>query len=252
MRAQADRTGLVALVIALVAAVGAVIAVPSLLPTPLRDLVGLGPERLGEPPHPTGSGPYAFLATQPGDRDRPVGYDPCERIPIRVNLAGAPSGSLDLVKQAIGVVEGATGLRFDYQGTSSARPRWHAETVPVILGRPQAAPVLVSWATAEEVGALAGRVAGVGGSVAIADSNGEQRYVTGGITLDADAFAAIDAGGSGKAEELAIVLHEFGHLVGLGHVADDGELMNAENTGQLGFGPGDLVGLAKIGSIDCG
>lgn len=246
-----DRTGLIALLIALVSGVGMVIAVPSLLPTQLRDLVGLGSERLGEAPHPTGDGAYAFLATQTGDDDVPVGYDPCERIPIRVNLDGAPEGSLDLVKQAITVVEAATGLRFDYQGTSTARPRWEAETVPVILGQPKAAPVLVSWASEDEVDALSGRVAGVGGSVAIPDAGGIERYVTGGITLDSDAFADIDASESGADEELAILLHEFGHLVGLDHVDDETELMNAENTGQLGYGPGDLIGLAKIGSIDC-
>lgn len=246
-----DRTGLIALVVALVCGVGMVVAVPSLLPTPLRDLVGLGPERLGQAPRPTGDGQHAFLSTQPGKPDVPIGYNPCERIPIQVNLAGAPEGSLDLVLQAIDVIEGATGLRFDYQGTSEVRPRWEGERVPIIFGRPQASPVLVSWADADEVDALAGRVAGIGGSVAIAEG-GDRRYVTGGITLDSEAFAQIGDSEEGRADQFAIILHEFGHLVGLDHVEDEGELMNAENTGRRDFGPGDLVGLAKIGSIDCG
>lgn len=250
MREQADRTGVIALVIALVAGVGMVIAVPSLLPSSLRDLVGLGPERLGEAPDPSGTGPYEFLATQPGDPDVPVGYNPCERIPIRVNLDGAPAGSLELVQRAMNIVESATGLRFDYQGSTDRRPQWEGETIPVILGQPKASPVLVSWASADEVDVLEGRVAGVGGSVAIADG-GTERYVTGGITLDTDAFAEIDASEGGQDEELAILLHEFGHLVGLDHVDDEGELMNAENVGRLDYGPGDLLGLSKIGKIDC-
>lgn len=252
MREQVDRTGLIALLIAVVAGVGMVVAVPSLLPTPLRDLVGLGPERLGQAPNPTGSGTYAFLATQPSDPDVPVGYDPCKRIPVRVNFDGAPDGSLELVEQAMAVVEEATGLRFDYQGTTDRRPQWEGETIPLIFGQPKASPVLISWATVDEVDVLAGRVAGVGGSVAIPDGGGTNRYVTGGITLDAEAFAEIDASSGGRAEELAILLHEFGHLVGLDHVEDNGELMNAENLGLLGFGPGDLLGLARLGRIDCG
>ena len=246
-----DRTGLVALLIAIVAGAGMVVAVPSLLPDPIRDLVGLGPHRLGEAPEPTGDGRFVFLATQADDPGTPVGYDPCQRIPVRINAEGAPSGSVDLVKQAMAEVEDATGLKFDYLGASDQRPRWKGESVPVILGRPRTTPVLVSWATADEVDELAGNVAGIGGSVSIDDLGGTTYYVTGGITLDADAFAEIHASEDGQAEERAIILHELGHLVGLDHVKDAGELMNAENVGQLDFGPGDRRGLALLGSIDC-
>ncbi|MET3962279.1 hypothetical protein ABIE44_002213 [Marmoricola sp. OAE513] len=246
-----DRTGLIALVVAAVALVGMVAVVPSLLPQRVQDLLGIGPERVALPPTPTGTGPYEFLATQPGDRNTPVGYSPCERIAIRVNPQGAPPKSLALVQQAMEVVEQASGLRFDYQGTTSRRPQWEAETVPVIMGQVRTSPVLVSWADSEEVEALAGDVAGVGGSVSFPDGNGTERYVTGGITLDVDDFADIHDSPAGRREELAILLHEFGHLLGLAHVDDPGELMNEDNVGRLGFGPGDLQGLAKIGGIDC-
>lgn len=246
-----DRTGLVALAIAAVSIIAMVLAVPSLLPRPVRDAIGLGPDRLAPPPRATGTGPFRFLRTQPGRPAEPVGYDPCRRIPIRVNLDGAPKGSLQLVKQAMGIVEDDTGLRFDYQGTTDRRPQWQGETVPVILGRVRTSPVLVSWATSREVDDLAGRVAGLGGSVAVPSSGGTEWYVTGGITLDSEDFAEIDSSIGGRREELAILLHEFGHLVGLDHIKDSHELMNADNVGQLGFGPGDLLGLAKIGSIDC-
>lgn len=251
-RASRDRTGMVALAIALVCIIGMVVAVPSILPPAFRDALGLAPQRVALPPAPSGTGPYAFLQTQPGDPGTPVGYDPCERIPIQVNTDGAPNYSLELVEQAMEVVEQATGLRFDYQGTTDARPRWEDETVPVLMGRPRTSPVLVSWADADEVDALSGDVAGVGGSIAVSSSRGgRMRYVTGGITLDKDDFAAIHASRGGRAEELAIILHEFGHLVGLAHVEAPAELMNAENIGQLSFGPGDLEGLRRIGSIAC-
>ncbi|MCW2752765.1 MAG: matrixin family metalloprotease [Marmoricola sp.] len=246
-----DRTGIVSLVVTIVALIGAVVAVPSLTPTPLRDLVGLGPHRLAPTlnPHPDAS--YAFMAHQAGDPSAPVGYDPCTTIDVQVNLAGAPPDGLSLVRTAIARVEGATGLRFHLAGTTDRRPQWTNEFLPTVLGRVEPSPVLVSWATAGQVHQLAGNVAGIGGSVAVSEGGGTRWYVTGGITLDADYYAELDKSSDGRPEELAILLHEFGHVVGLAHVHDDGELMNADNVGRLSYGPGDLSGLAKIGALAC-
>ncbi|HEX4189811.1 MAG TPA: hypothetical protein VHZ06_02350 [Marmoricola sp.] len=249
-REPRDATGMLALAIALVAIIGLAIAMPSLLPASTRRLVGLGPHRVAPAVPVTTTGPYAFLGHQNGDQDVPVGYDPCSRIALRINPQGAPPDGVALVRTAMAEVERVTGLRFDYQGITHQRPHWSSAYVPTVLGRPQSTPALVSWATAGEVDQLAGNVAGIGGSVAVADGD-RVRYVTGGITLDRDYFTSIDGTEQGRREELAITLHEFGHLVGLAHVHDDAELMNADNVGLLHYGPGDLEGLAKIGAISC-
>ncbi|MCZ4500552.1 MAG: hypothetical protein JWQ74_3107 [Marmoricola sp.] len=246
-----DRTGVIALVVALLAGAGMVYAVPSLVPRPVRDLVGLGPERVAPALAVRSSGSYAFLAHQPGDTDDPVGYDPCSRIPVRVNLAHAPAGGLPLVEQAIARVESVTGLRFDLRGTTDQRPHWDGQYLPVFFGKARTAPALISWADEREVPELAGNVAGIGGSVPISDLGGHRRYATGGVTLDADSYAELEKQPEGRAEELAILLHELGHLVGLAHVHDPAELMNEDNLGNLDFGPGDLEGLAKIGAVAC-
>jgi hypothetical protein len=49
----------------------------------------------------------------------------------------------------------------------------------------------------------------------------------------------------------AVVMHELAHVVGLDHVDDPGELMHDQNVGTLDFGPGDLEGLAALGSGSC-
>ncbi len=250
-RGDRDPVTVVAFLVALAAMVGLVVAVPSTLPGPLRSAIGLGPERIAEAPEVSGAGSFAYLVTQPGDPDQPVGYDPCRRIKLRVNLDKAPPNGLALVEQAMHEIEGLTGLRFEYEGTTTARPRWKSESVPRVLGRPRTTPALVSWATEDEVPELAGDVAGVGGSVAVAGEGGIARYVTGGVTLDAAVFADLDRTDEGREEALAIVLHEFGHLVGLGHVHDENELMNEDNVGRRDFGPGDRIGLAKVGSTSC-
>lgn len=247
-----DRVSVLSALLAAAALVGLVIVSPSVLPRGLRDLVGLGPERVAGERHAVGGGVYTFLEHQPGRPDDPVGYDPCKRIPVRVNLEHAPADGLAVVQEAMHRVEQATGLRFDYQGLTDARPHWDREFVPSIFGQVRADPVLVSWADAEEVPELEGRVAGVGGSVAVPSSTGYLRYVTGGVTLDAAVYRDLDESAEGRERAVLIATHEFGHLVGLGHVEDERELMNSSYVGQTGFGPGDLAGLARVGATPCG
>jgi hypothetical protein len=237
--------------ITVVALAGVVVAEPSVLPASVRHVIGLGPKRLVAAPAATGSGSFAFMASQPGDPSEPVTYDPCRPIDVRVNPAGAPSGGVDLVRAAMADVGRAAGLELRYVGTTKERPSWQTSFVPTFLGRVRTRPVLVTWATAAEVPQLEGNVAGIGGSVPVPGPDGVTWYATGGITLDMDSFAAMETMPNGRALMRAVVLHEFGHVVGLAHVHDAGELMNGDNVGLLDYGPGDLRGLAEVGSGRC-
>ncbi|MFC6152089.1 hypothetical protein [Nocardioides yefusunii] len=186
---------------------------------------------------PTGS--YAFMQTQ--DDGRPVTYPPCEPVRVALNPAGAPADHEELLSTGLRTVSEATGLRFERVGTTTANDiTWRGYGAPP--------PVLVRWADAEEVPELAGDVAGIGGSTATSH-HGLLRYVTGKVVLDRDAYDGPDPLEGNQRQ--AIVDHELAHLVGLAHVEDRGELMNAENTGRTSFGPGDLAGLAQLGRTDC-
>jgi len=221
---------------------------PSTVPLPLRRLVGL--ERpLGHPPTVAGEGSYAYIAHQAGAPNDPVAYDPCDPIHVQLNPAGGPSDALELTQRALDRVGEATGLHFIYDGTTDRRPQWRTPYTPSVLGHDQ--PVLVSFATAAEVPELDGDVAGIGGSVRVRSGSLLMHYVTGGVTLDSDAFADILHRPDGESEAQAIVFHEFGHLVGLAHVDDPDELMYADNVGLTDFGPGDLTGLARLGAGRC-
>ncbi|WP_460795507.1 hypothetical protein [Nocardioides pacificus] len=230
--------------------VGVVLMVhPSNAARTVRSLAGFESERLGTAPDvPTGEGVYKFSLTQRGSDD-PVSYDPCRPIRVVVNPEGAPPGGSALIATAIDHISAATGFRFELEGTTEDR---NFEDREAVLSSSRSDPVLVGWATEEEVPQLAGNVVGVGGSTALGDTPGTMRYVTGMVALDRDAFARLLSQSGGQyAEAQAIVDHEFGHLVGLDHVSDARELMNRDNVGVTSFGPGDREGLARLGSVPC-
>ncbi len=215
--------------------------------TTTRTLIGLS----AQPPYSVplldpGDGSYAFLHQQPGSEE-PVTYDPCKVIRVEINPAGAPDDYREYVDTAIERVSEPSGLRFEVVQETEDRPGRNQRRAS---GSPWE-PVLVSWADEEEVPGLAGDVVGLGGSVVV-ETLGRARYVTGSVTLDAEPFRRVAARLGGGPAAQAIVDHEFGHLVGLDHVQDPGELMSAENTGRTSWGPGDLAGLSRLGRGRCG
>lgn len=190
-----------------------------------------------------GEGPYAFLEEQ--NDGTPVGFSPCVPLRYVVNPDGAPEGWEDDVADAVGEVSARTGLEFDDQGTTGDRDFGSRGRA---AGRTD--PVLIGWADDGEVDALADDVAGIGGPSVV--RFGERLYfVSGSVVLDTDTTDRFDGAPGGREAHVALLLHELGHLVGLDHVDDTGELMHPEATGQTEFGPGDRQGLAELGSIPC-
>lgn len=190
-----------------------------------------------------GEGSYKFTFTQQNGRT-PVGYDPCEPIRIEINPAGAPPQHEVLVTTAMAHVSEASGLRFELVGTTDSR-RFLDNRATWDRG-----PSIIGWSTEDEYDELAGDVAGVGGSTMVEMAN-RRRLTTGGIVLDIEVFEELlDAGLQHEAQ--AIVDHEFGHLVGLDHVDDSGELMYHRNIGRTTWGVGDREALTRLGNIRCG
>lgn len=235
------------LVITLLVVAGLVAFAPGASLDPLRRTLGMGPDRINAAPTiPGAEGQFAFSLTQPDGRS-PVGWDPCRPIRYEVNPAGAPAGWQQLVSTAVRRTSRATGLVFEHVGTTSDRDFFARRDH--LAGDP--APVLVGWGTAEEFEELAGDVAGLGGGIAVQRPGGRRYYATGSVLLDADAFAGLDGGRHDRGVQQAIVDHEFGHLVGLGHVEDPRELMHGEGVAAHRYGPGDLQGLARVGRLPC-
>ncbi|WP_436700062.1 matrixin family metalloprotease [Nocardioides sp. BYT-33-1] len=244
------RSGLV-LLLSAVLFVGVVAIGPGSEMAALRRIIGLDKDPLGEPADVAPGGVHAFLEHQPGQSDVPVTWDPCREIRYEINPEQAPDDAEEtvaFVQEGVAEVAAITGLRFAYEGRTDRRPE--QDERGFVTARPD--PVLVAWATEDEVEELEGAVAGVGGATARSyDGDGWLWFVTGGVTLDADAFDRIEGERDGAAQARAILLHELGHLVGLDHVDSAAELMYADNVGQLDFGQGDLNGLAQLGKGRC-
>lgn len=231
------------MLIALLSVAVALLLNPSPSGERLRALVGLE-ERLADPVTADGDGSHTFLQTQHVG-GAPVGWNPCRPVEYAVNPAGAPDGWQRLVEEAVTEVEAATGLDFRDQGITDDRDFDQRHDG---LGR--ARPVLIGWADEAELPGMAGN-AGLGGSTAVRRA-GRLVYVTGMVALHRGTYEELAGRPDGWASMRAILLHELGHVVGLGHVEDPGELMHAESAGRTDFGPGDLEGLARLGSLPCG
>ncbi len=245
------RSGL-ALLISLIVLGAIILWAPADGPAGLRRALGIGEEPLGDPADVPPGGTYAFLEHQPGALKEPVAWDPCDEIHYEINPDGALEDADDteeFVADAIEVVAHYTGLEFVYDGRTERRPEWDRQFVPS-LGHHE--PVLIAWATESEVPQLEDDVAGIGGAVAVeVQPEGWLRYVTGGVTLDSDAFEEMDPVLGDSEQGRAVLLHELGHLVGLDHVDSTDELMFADNVGKSGFGTGDLNGLVRLGEGRC-
>ena len=199
------------------------------------------PEPLAAPPDVETSGPHEFLREVDGE---PVRYDPCAPIHVVVNPRTAIEGSDEMLTQALDSVSAATGLTFVRDGDTDEVPDARRG---IVAGSQE--PVLIAWSDPEEVEDLEGSVAGIGGSVS---ARGGQWFDTGAVTLDGPQLADVLRQPGGWASARGVVLHELGHLVGLGHVDATEELMQPRGRrGIDDWGPGDREGLAALGGDTC-
>jgi hypothetical protein len=217
-------------------------------PTPGHEESG---RPLGRPPAAPRSTSYAFMLTQPHG-SAPVAYDPCRPIHYVVRPAGAPTNGQALIRAAVARVSSGTALRFVDDGTTDEAPSRGREVYQPDRYGDRWAPVLVAWQSAGENADFAADVTGEAGSVPISQRGTPQVYVTGQVMLDAGKIGHLLERAETRAVALGVVLHEFGHLVGLGHVSDRRQLMYPQaGLAVTGFAAGDRAGLAKLGAGPC-
>jgi hypothetical protein len=231
--------GPVGAVSAVAAAVVLLLVLPGAAGDQLRRTLHLPEMRVLPTVEAPGHGTFAFERLQPGT-DTPVSFSPCAPIHYVINPDGGPSGSVGVIKDAIAEASRRSGFEFAYDGTTSDR-RFQRTSGPVLIG----------FADDDELASMAesGDAVGVGGSSFIDDGVRFRQYRTGMIALKASWFRQQHAYAREDLEK-AVVMHELGHVLGLAHVEDRGELMFPSVT-RTTYGPGDIAGLARLGAVYC-
>jgi hypothetical protein len=189
---------------------------------------------------------FAFLSRTPAGE--PVRWNPCEPIHYVVNVSHAPPGSLADVHEAVRRISDATGIPWIYDGLSDESPsRVRDAFVPARYGE-RWAPVLIGWVDPdssdipfEADGEVASAVASP-----LYPNGAWDLYVSGWVAMNEE--DPNTPGFDDPWDQGPVLLHELGHVVGLGHVDAYGEIMEQAGGGVTDLGEGDREGLRRLGS----
>lgn len=199
--------------------------------------------------------PLATLAVRPGFT--PLGssadhtflgtgrWDPCRVITWAFNPTGMPATGLAEFRHAFALLHAATGFRFRYVGTTNVVPMRDAEDGPY---DPRAL-ITVATAPPSLIRELLGSVIGLGGNLVGAIA-GVPQVLKGSVVLDRNQLNAFRPGFGAGETQGALMLHELGHVMGLGHTDHPQQLMYPQlrDYRAARYGAGDLAGLRAQGA----
>ncbi len=174
-------------------------------------------------------------------------WDSCDGpITWKFNPASAPSGGREQVAGSFDRVHAATGLDFTYAGTTDVPPK---PSDPGASG----ADIVVGWIGGQTFAERHGSAVGVGGAAYWRDQrlfNGTRvnRAFEGGVVLNAGYNDRLGNGFGSGTTWGDVLMHEIGHVVGLGHVGSEKQMMFGRITARAArWGAGDLAGFRKVG-----
>jgi hypothetical protein len=220
-----------------VVATGAPAPAPAPVPVPDEGMPATG-DALGDPDD------YTFITATHAR------WNPCSTISYRVNTAHGPATALQDTEGAVERIEEATGLDLEYVGPTEIIPQDSSAT-----GYPADTQIVIAWAsreqspmiTREDVAGVAGPL-GWGGTVE-ADGTDIVTWRRGTVVLNS-AFNWLPPGFGTGTTVGKLLMHEIGHVVGLGHAAGTSQVMYP--TLMRGYpsawGAGDLSGLWRLGA----
>jgi len=189
-----------------------------------------------QPTSPPSTGSHAFLyATSFGTYAR---WNPCTSVTYELNLAGAPAFARAAVADAMTKVMQATGINMVDLGDTTAG----------LTGTPPAGvDAVIAFSTTQADGtAFGGGTLGQGGGSYSYTGAGLNAKVVSGYVLINRTYSFLDGYmANGLSQTL---LHELGHMMGLGHVNDIAEVMYPYSHTVTGWGPGDREGLWHLGA----
>ena len=199
---------------------------PTVLP-PHVPLTGVG----GPPPTPA----FKFSQVINGTVIR---WNPCAPIHYVVNMGGYSDDFRPVIAEAVERLEAATGLLLIPVGDTAFMPTSTSQSPPASVG----GELVIALGDANQSDLVPGSIVGRAGIFF--------------FTSIVRASVVIDVGDIGSNPPWAslgvgpVLMHELAHAVGLDHVADSTQLMNAvaSSGGPTTYGAGDLTGLWQVGA----
>ena len=211
-------------------------------------LSGQAPTQAGVPVAPSGgSTSYSYMVTNPDGS--PGRFDPCTTVHYVTNLSEAPAGAAQLVTAALSKASAATGLSFVNDGSTTEIPQTDRAAYQPQRYGPRWAPVWIGWSRTSETNVLpGGNVVGEGGNQWVEAPDGTKVFVSGEVIIDAQASSGMSMSFGGNSLG-TLLLHETGHVVGLGHTADPLQVMYPTliATAPGDYASGDRTGLSHLG-----
>lgn len=187
---------------------------------------------------PSSGSAYAYTNTVNGT---PVHWDACAPIHWVFRASGAPAGAFTVLKQVIAEIARDTTTAWVYDGQVSNLPTstWLPRTVTNRA-------VLVGWSDAAHSNLLRAQGQSV---LAVTQTSwvptrGSGKILSAVMALDGTERLTL----SGAHSWRTVLLHEFGHAMGLAHAGGSSQLMYSNLSRSLsGLQTGDLTGLRRVG-----
>jgi hypothetical protein len=200
------------------------------LPTALPPSVALtGVD--GPPP----AQPYAFSrSTSAG----PLRWNPCQAIRYTVNLGGYDPSARAMISEAVERLQAATGLPLVPAGDTTFTP---TSATPTQSGA-ASGDIVIALSDSAHTDLVPGLIVGM------TNISYTSVIIKASVVIDMGDVASRPEWSSTGAGP--VLLHELGHAVGLTHVGDATQLMNAiaTSSGPTTYGAGDLTGLWQVGA----
>lgn len=170
-----------------------------------------------------------------------VRFNPCRPVEVVANLEHAPAFAHDAILEALEALTAAMGTRWELVGETDEQLE-HGLSRRLVTDRDRPGgrqPVLITWPQ-DWPSSWTGHDALAFAEAKMIDG---VEIVTGSVRVNPEEDWRYD-------QLVWVLMHELGHVAGLGHADDPGQVMHgtvAEFPEDPSFRGGDLAGLARLG-----
>lgn len=229
-------------------------AAPATAPTPVTPVPAAPtPVPLATPAPVSGGGnPAAYTFMAMSTTGTPVRWDKCKPVRYRINPAHVTQPMLDDVFEALRRASAASGIVFEYAGTTDVVPFATANWYEPLYDLTSDTSLYIAFSDEAQVPQLAGSVVGLAGPLWKVASDGSSKPVA---VLGGAVFEVTDlpSGFPNGRSRGAVLLHELGHVLNLGHVDDSAQMMYPQlrAEGPTDYQAGDRTGLNTLAALPC-